>query len=59
MTGQGERRNKGRMNVRDIRIDRDHIAKLYNRLVITLPREIGQCLAAGPIGDPPIVGAPP
>jgi len=59
MTGQGERRHKGCMRPRDVvRIARD-MAKLFNRLVITLLPEIGQRLAAIPIGNPPIVGAQP
>ena len=60
MTGQGERRYKNRMRPRDVvRVDRDHLAKLFNRLVIILQPEIGQRLGPVPIGEPPIVGAQP
>ena len=60
MTGQGERRHKGRMNILDvIRIDRDRPASQFNRLVITLQPEIGPRLAAIPRGERRIVRARP
>ena len=58
MTGQGERRHKGRMNILDvIRIDRDRLASQFNRLVIILQPEIGPRLAAVPQGERRIVRA--
>ena len=48
------------MRPRDVvRIDRDHLAKLFNRMVVPLQPETGLRLAAITIGDPPIVGAQP
>src|SRR5277367_1873930 len=60
MTGQGERSHKDRMRPRDVvRIDRDRLAKLFNRLVITLQPEIGRPLAAIEPGELRIVRARP
>ena len=58
--GQGERRHKHRMRPGDVvRIDREHLAKLFNRLVVSLQPETGLRLGAVPIGNRPIVGAQP
>ena len=55
-TGQGERRDKDRMNILDvIRIDRDRPASQFNRLVIALQPEIDPRLAAIPTGERRIV----
>ena len=60
MTGQGERRRKGRMNILDvIRIDRDRLASPFNRLVIPLQPEIGPRLPAIEMGEPRIVRTRP
>src|SRR5574337_2091112 len=60
MTGHGERRHKGRMNILDvIRIDRDRLARPINRLVIILQPEIGPRLAAVDMGERRIVRALP
>src|ERR1700733_3161461 len=60
MTGQGERRHKGCMNIRDVvRIDRDRLASQFNRLAITFQPEIGPCLVAVPILERRIVRARP